>query len=138
MSQQVMGPASQTDFTLPSSSQNLTLPKLEANGSNWVLYKARIISALTYRRVIHYVDSCVKKPQAPSTNTMSDVKDKYENDLENWEIGNEHARLIILSTLLETYQNEVIGLQTAAETWKSISSKFDDQSKMVQIDILRQ
>jgi hypothetical protein len=64
--------------------------------------------------------------------------EKYETTLKLWEIRNEHACSIILSTLLETYQIEVIGLENAKETWDVICSKFDNQSEMVQIDLLRQ
>jgi hypothetical protein len=133
-----MGPTGQTDIAFPTPNQNLTFPKLEDDGSNWVLFKAWILSALTYQKIIHYVNGQAQKPKAPSTSTAADVKEKYENDLETWEIGNEHVWSIILSTLPESYQIEVIGLETAAEAWKMISSKFDNQSEMVQIDLLQQ
>jgi hypothetical protein len=133
-----MGPTSQTDIALPSNNQSLALPKLDSDGSNWVLYKTWIVSALTYRRVICYVDGRAQKPQTPGSRATSDIIKKYETDLETWEIGNEHARSIILSTLPETYQIEVVGLETAKQTWELICSKFDNQSEMVQIDLLHQ
>jgi hypothetical protein len=86
-----MGPASQTDIVLPFNNQSLALPKLDSDGSNWVLYKTQIVSALTYRRVIHYIDGCAQKPQTPGSRATSDIIEKYETDLETWEIGNEHA-----------------------------------------------
>jgi hypothetical protein len=36
------------------------------------------------------------------------------------------------------YQIEVVGLESAKETWETICSKFDNQSEMVQIDLLQQ
>jgi hypothetical protein len=55
-----------------------------------------------------------------------------------WEIGNEHAHAILLSMLLEMYQIKSIDQETATGTWKIISSKFDNQSVMVQVDLLWQ
>ena len=87
-----MGPADQTDISFPPiSSQTLSLPKLEADGSNWVLYKARMLSTLTYRRIIHYVDGRAKKPEQPPAHAPNSAKEKYKSNLETWEIGNEHA-----------------------------------------------
>jgi hypothetical protein len=131
-------PASQTDIAFPTPNQNLPFPKLEDDGSNWVLFKVKILSALTYWKMICYVDGWAQKPKAPSTSAAADVKEKYKNDLETWEIRNEHAWSIILSTLPESYQIKVIGLKTAAEAWKMISSKFNNQSEIVQIDLLQQ
>jgi len=37
----------------------------------------------------------------PTENTTTDVKEKYRDDLETWEIGNEHACSIVLSVLPE-------------------------------------
>ena len=133
-----MGPASQTDIGLPSNSQTLTLPKLDVDGSNWVLYKVRVLSVLTYRRIICHVDGCAQKPTTPTNKADAAAMEKYKTALEMWEIGNEHAHSVILSTLPETYQIEVVGLESAKETWDLISSKFDNQSEMVQIDLLRQ
>jgi hypothetical protein len=97
-----------------------------------------MLSALNYRRIICYVDGGAQKPKAPATHAASNVKEKYKNDLETWEIRNKHAWSILLSTLPEAYQIEVIELKTAIDTWETISSKFDNQSEMVQIDLLQQ
>jgi hypothetical protein len=43
-----------------------------------------------------------------------------------------------LSTISETYQIEVVSLKDAKATWELICSKFDNQSKIVQIDLLHQ
>jgi hypothetical protein len=133
-----MAPESSNDVPFIFSSQNLPLPKLDVDGSNFVLYKARIISAITYRKLIQYLDGRAKQPHTPPANAPADVEENYENDLDTWQAGNEHIHSIILSTLPETYQFEVISIPTAADVWKNISAKFDDQSKMVQIDILHQ
>jgi hypothetical protein len=132
-----MAPEGSNNVLFISSSQNLPLPKLDLDGSNWVLYKARIVSAITYRKLIWYLDGHTKQSHAPSANA-TDVKENYENDLDTWQAGNEHVHSIILSTLPETYQIEVISIPTAADVWKNIFEKFDDQSEMVQIDILHQ
>jgi hypothetical protein len=97
-----------------------------------------LISALTYRKLIRYVDGRIQKLHAPGPNTSKDVKERFDTDLEAWEIGNEHARSILLSTLPETYQIKIIGLDSAMDGWDTIKSKFDNQSEMVQIDLLRQ
>jgi hypothetical protein len=97
-----------------------------------------LISALTYRKLIQYVDGCIQKPHAPGPNASKDVKERFDTDLEVWETGNEHAWSILLSTLPETYQIKIIRLDSAMEGWDTIKSKFDNQSKMVQIDLLHQ
>jgi hypothetical protein len=74
----------------------------------------------------------------PGANATTKILEEYEADLEAWEVGNEHVCSVILSTLPETYQIEVVGLNSAKETWETICSKFDNQSEMVQIDLLHQ
>jgi hypothetical protein len=133
-----MGPTSQTDIVLLSNSQSLALPKLDPDGSNWVLYKTQIVSVLIYQRVIHYVNGHAQKPQTPGSRANSDVIEKYETDLKIWEIENEHAQSIVLSTLPKIYQIEVVRLETAKQTWEPICSKFNNQSEIVQIDLLHQ
>jgi hypothetical protein len=97
-----------------------------------------MISVLTYRKLIPYVDGRAQKPKVPNANAMNDIKQKFDNKLKMWEIRNKHAHLILSSMLPEMYQIKIIGQETATGTWKIISSKFGNQSVIVQIDLLQQ
>jgi hypothetical protein len=48
---QVMGPANISDMSLtPLSNQTLTVPKLEADGSNWSTYSERVMTSKGLKR----------------------------------------------------------------------------------------
>ncbi|KAF8222666.1 hypothetical protein L208DRAFT_1056239, partial [Tricholoma matsutake] len=44
-----MGPADISDMSLTSNNQNLNLPKLRGDSSNWATYQERIINYLTLK-----------------------------------------------------------------------------------------
>ncbi|GJJ11497.1 hypothetical protein Clacol_005730 [Clathrus columnatus] len=76
-------------------------------------------------------------PEPDEKATETQVKE-YNNRLDEWMILNEHVRSLIMSTILETLQIEVITTELASEAWKIVTSKFDNQSEMVQANLLVQ
>ena len=64
--------------------------------------------------------------------------DDYNNRLDEWMIQTEHARSLILSTIPETLQIEIITAKSAYEAWSIVCTKYDNQSEMVQADIMGQ
>ncbi|KIJ07081.1 hypothetical protein PAXINDRAFT_140222, partial [Paxillus involutus ATCC 200175] len=58
-----MSPASTMDTTLPSSNSALfNIPKLAEDGTNWITYKERMLTAIGARGLMRYADGRAKKP----------------------------------------------------------------------------
>ncbi|OAX32156.1 hypothetical protein K503DRAFT_702492 [Rhizopogon vinicolor AM-OR11-026] len=51
------------DFTLPSSNSGLfNVPKLAEDGTNWITYKERVLTAIGARGLMRYADGRAVKP----------------------------------------------------------------------------
>ena len=55
---------------------------------------------LTYQNLVCYINGQAQKLKVAGIDSTFDAKEKYKDDLETWEIGNEHMCSIVLSTLL--------------------------------------
>ncbi|KAJ8580437.1 hypothetical protein M405DRAFT_711323, partial [Rhizopogon salebrosus TDB-379] len=60
-----MSPAStKMDTTLPGTNSSLfNVPRLAEDGSNWITYKERALTAIGARGLMRYADSRAKKPK---------------------------------------------------------------------------
>ena len=57
-----MGPAPAEVMSSGSSIKISSLPKLQANGENWVTYKERLRNHLTSKGLVRHVNGTAKKP----------------------------------------------------------------------------
>jgi len=58
-----MSPDMATDSMLPGTTSALfNIPKLAEDGSNWITYKERMLTAIGARGLMHYVDGHAKRP----------------------------------------------------------------------------
>ena len=110
----------------------LTAPKLKDDGSNWVLYKARMVSFLQghsgYRG--HLIGRAVK-PVSLAGGDDDKIK-AYEDELDAWMTKESAIKSIILSSVSERHQVRLLSTpdpeeQTAAEMWATLLGLFEDQ-----------
>ena len=134
-----MGPAG-GDLSLSGGKNSATLPKLKDDGSNWVLYKQRfedyIVGHSGYRRHLH---GTAKEPTAPDKDeTDEDVLEKYEKQLDDYLMREAGIRSAILSSVSERTQQRLLGFRKASEMWGKLCSIYQNQSVLIQADMLAQ
>lgn len=125
-----------TPSSTSTSNQLYSIPKLSADGSNWVLYKQRLESAITAKGLRRHLIGTAKEPNPPKKDATTDDLEKHEDAIELYLQAREAANSMIFSTIPERLQIKVIALKSTKEIWETIQQEFEDQSEIVQIDIL--
>ena len=125
----------------------LRIPKLDVSGTNWVLYKERFFWALDARAILDHVDGTGEAPADPvpkttrDKNTLSDaekVLDKeWKKELKEWKQAEAIAKQQIASSIPDSLFMKIRTKGTAYEIWKELENHFQNQSRMVSIDLRR-
>ena len=131
---QVMGPA---DI---STSENTTikvtqLPKLAADGENWLTYHERVLNAATARGLRRHLVGTALKPSpivkkdgkfylsANDTAPLSeDDLEKHETSIDSWEQKEAQVRELIYNTVDNASFLQIKGEKTAAALWTKLTS----------------
>ena len=101
-----------------------SVPKLETNGSNWIIFQIRLKWALEEKRVFSHLDGTMVKPTAAGEEDIS-------KDVEEW-LGNEtKARHLLAQKLYDSTLTKLLHLTTVAEVWKTITQEFTVKSSHV-------
>ena len=88
-----MGPGEQSSSL--GFSENLKVPKLSEDGSNWVLYKSQVTSAILAKKLRRYLNGTAKEPQPPTAPGVDpDADEKYEDALDAYESHLEKVKLL--------------------------------------------
>ncbi|RDX47714.1 hypothetical protein OH76DRAFT_1316774, partial [Lentinus brumalis] len=123
--------------------ESVRVPKLEANGANWVLYKARLTWAADAKGLAGHLDGTSLKPAAPpgaaggtATATSPDpAMVQYKADLADWNKGEASVKQLIASTIPDSLFMKIRDQPTARDVWKKIAEAFEKKSRMVVIDL---
>ena len=86
---QVMSPGTMLS-TQTSTSLTSTLPKLAADGSNWIIWKTRMQVFLGAKKILTHLDATITpptKPQPLTDTTGDDAIKKYQKENEKQSIG---------------------------------------------------
>ncbi len=147
-----MGPApTSLDTMLPASSSSLfNIPKLAEDGTNWITYKERMLTAIGARGLMRYIDGRVKQPipfaLSPTTGEPLKADGKPATDAEIEALDdkldefcqkNSLVKQHIFSTLSDRLVMRVKNLQTASMIWVEIRKIHEGKTELVQVDLRR-
>ena len=119
------------------------IPKLEADGSNWVIYKDRFLFAAAAASLSEHIDGTgvPPTPVAIPTGTESLTDDRQES-LDNytvkmsiWKSNEAIIRQGIVSTIPDSLFLEVRKEVTAFKMWEAVKEKREKKSQMVTVDL---
>jgi hypothetical protein len=145
---EVMSPAPAMDTTLPATSSSLfNVPKLAEDGTNWITYKERTLTAIGARGLMRYVDSravqpipfvvdvktgAVTKPDGtpPSQTEINDLDKK----LDKYYQCNSLVKQQVFSTITDRLLLQVQKLEAASDVWKEVCQIHEGKTELVQID----
>jgi hypothetical protein len=146
-----MSPASIMESTLPGTNSSLfNIPKLAEDGSNWITYKERTLTAIGARGLMRYTDGricepipfvidpntkAVKKPDG-STPTQTEI-DELDKKIDEYHQKNSLVKQQIFSTITDRLLLRVQKLGEASEIWNEICQIHEGKTELVQIDLRR-
>jgi hypothetical protein len=129
------------------------LPKLEPDGSNWVIFKDRFLYAAAAASLKLHVDGtgkapvALKAPVAPeaepatSSEPLTEEQEKevsdYETELLKWQTGEAIIKQAIASVIPDSLFLEVRKEETAFRMWEAVRNQREKKSRMVTVDLRR-
>ena len=131
-----------------SSNIKVTLPKLQEDGSNWVMYKERIQNHLTSKGLLRHLTGTVKKPveteekngkvhkKGNPTAMTDDEFETYLDSIDTYAQKEAQVREVLYDTLTKTVTLQIKGKPSAAESWMKLTSIFESKGDMTITDTL--
>ena len=134
--------------TTSSSNIKVTLPKLQEDGSNWVMYKERIQNHLTSKGLLRHLTGTAKRPieieekngkvhkKGNVTAMTDDEFETYLDSIDTYAQKEAQVREVLYDTLTKTVTLQIKGQPSAAESWKKLTSIFEVKGDMTITDTL--
>jgi hypothetical protein len=120
------------------------IPKLETDGSNWVIFKDRFLYAAAAASLITHVDGTgvipplvtVVGPDTPTAEQKEEVSE-YQSALSKWKSDEAIVRQAIATVIPDSLFLEVRKKETAYLMWEAVKSQREKKSRMVTVDMRR-
>src|SRR6202012_6012637 len=123
------------------SKTSLVVPKLKEDGSNWVLYRKRLIDYICGQAGYQKHFTGRAKPPTPLTpieKNDADKVDAYEDAMDEYIQKQSAIRSIILGSLPEKIQIRIINKNHVADLWSALCQLYEDQNAVMQAHLLSQ
>jgi hypothetical protein len=138
----------------------MKVPRLEAGGTNWVVYKDRFVWSVDARGLLEHMDGSEREPVCPVKPRMVPKKDSEGNDtremaqaaltadeerlikewkaeLKEWKRGEAIVKQQIAATIPDSLFMKIRDKGTALEIWEALKGDFQNKSRMVAVDLRR-
>lgn len=123
----------------------LRVPRLEVDGTNWVIYKDQLQWAADARTYLRHIDGSATSPTAPPapadpaapTAAETALLTAYNTSLTEWMKGEATMKQLIASTIPDSLFMKVRNKPTALEIWTTLANEFQNKSRMVSVDLHR-
>ncbi|KAI0651095.1 hypothetical protein C8Q79DRAFT_897407 [Trametes meyenii] len=110
--------------------------KLELGGSNWVLYKDRLLWAADAKGYRKHLDGTASEPDAPQTTTDTAARTATPG-LAEWRKGEANVKQLIASTIPDSLFMKICVKPNARAIWEALAQEFECKSHMVLVDLQR-
>ncbi|KAG6906754.1 hypothetical protein DXG01_012257 [Tephrocybe rancida] len=109
------------------------IPKLDVSGTNWVIYKDRLMWSINTCGLLKHINGMAEAPPDPISNcgtnlvlnkaeTALDVQ--WKNDLKAWKQGEAIVKQQIAGTIPDSLFMEICGHDTASGIWEALAGDF--------------
>jgi len=130
---------------LSTSSNTLlsSLPKLALDGSNWIVWKARMTVFLGAKRYTQYIDGSKSPPSKPkpladgADEKATEAHEKESEKYLEWFTADTETKHWILSTIPEFFMVKNLNCATAADLWKAICTEHEKKTKTTRMEMTR-
>jgi hypothetical protein len=118
------------------------IPKLEADGSNWVIFKDRFLYAAAAASLSSHIDGTGVAPSPLAYSGMLTEEERkkteeYEANLFRWQSDEAIIKQAIASLISDSLFLEVRKKETARDMWEAVKSQREKKSRMVTVDMRR-
>ena len=121
------------------------IPRLEADGSNWVIYKDRFTYAADAASLLGHIDGkgvpprpiIIPRGTEPLTAAQQESLDDYAVEMSKWQSEEAIIRQAIASTISDSLFLEVRKTDTALGMWEAVKGQREKKSRMVTVDMRR-
>ncbi|KAJ7608627.1 hypothetical protein DFH06DRAFT_1111157, partial [Mycena polygramma] len=119
----------------------LRIPKCEADGTNYSVYKNRFKYAADAAGLGEHLNESYVTPVAPTSMSSPpsqaelDAKVNYEKALKQYKSGEAIVKQAIACTIPDAMFLRFMKAKSAAELWKNVAGEFEKKSKMVTVDL---
>ena len=122
----------------------LKVPRLSADGRNWVIYRERLTLSVAARGLSGHLAGTKKRPtepkdqpQADGTIIAADQKDvdAYNDAIGRWMLYEAIVLQQIASTIPDSLYLKIKRKDTVSEAWNLLKKDFESRSKMFVIDL---
>src|SRR5438445_4796649 len=129
-----------------SSEDSIQIPGLKADGSNWIMYKTRLIWALERKGLSGYLtgtNPCPLDPQNGRDASWSPTAaeqiaiNQYPDKAAKWEKDNGYIKSLIGPTLPDSLLMKVFREATAKGIWDFLVAEFEGRSHIVVLELRR-
>ena len=140
-----MGPKDSTSSS--TKVKVYSIPRLAANGSNWITWKQQTLSSLiSIKGVQRHLDgtACVPPPiptHPPNHLLDEDELDKPDKIEEKWDIYNQREASIkaqILTTIPGSLAIEIQALDTGKKLWDALCKKHENRALCQEPNLTKQ
>src|SRR6267154_1641685 len=138
----------QMSFTTKLGDEFLKVPKLDASGKDWPLWKGRLELSLAARGLLGYLSGktpmlanpAAGKPSGWSPATADEVKamKEYEKELTEWVEKDAVVRQQIAVVIPNTLFVKLLSKSTAKEYYDTLKAQFEQRSLVVSIELRHQ
>jgi hypothetical protein len=140
-----MGPADDMT-TITKDEPYLGVPRLAADGSNWIVFKIRLTLSMGARSVEGHLNGTAGFATVPKLSTTELVKwtaadEKahvaYKALLEKWTHNESVARAQLGNVIGDPLLLKIYHCTSVADQWMKVKEEFEGKTCMVQVDLRR-
>ncbi|KAJ7284746.1 hypothetical protein C8J57DRAFT_956600, partial [Mycena rebaudengoi] len=118
----------------------LHIPKCEADGTNWSVYKSRFSYAADTAGMGDHLLKTHVTPTTPTTASppmaaKAIALEAHDKELKVFKSGQAIVKQAIASTIPDPLFLHVKGATSAVDLWEKVSDEFGKKSKMVTVDL---
>ena len=126
-----------------TATHQTNLPKLAADGANWIVWKNRIQILIGAKKLAHILDDKAAAPTEPkplAAGAKAEDIAKFDADLEKYQEHQQsdaEVKHLIVSTIPDSLFIKTINCATASSLWKTICAEHESKTQPFIIEMTR-
>jgi hypothetical protein len=115
-----------------SDESRIVVPKLQADGSNWVIYRDRMVWAMGSRTLSDHLMNVSMPAAYGAAGTVNGV-----DAATRWVSGEATVKQSIATSVPDSIFNRVKNKTRAKDVWDALKDLFEGRSQMIVVDLRR-
>ena len=126
-----------------TTSTHSILPKLAADGSNWIIWKTRMQIFLGAKKLAEHIGKSASPPTKPSdlpTTAVDDEVKAHQEKLDaitEWSQADTEVMHYIMSTIPDSLLVKTMSHTMAKDVWQAICEDHEGKTKTFQMEMIR-